>query len=54
MAKFKYLGENNKFHLKDDKDKEPLKKDEVYDITIKRAEEANDKYGDVFERVDKE
>ena len=53
MAKFKFKGESNKFHLKDDKDKNALVNGEIYEITVKRAEEANKKHGEIFERVEK-
>lgn len=50
MAEFKFIGKDNRFHLEDDKERTPLKNGEVYDITVKRAEEANKKHGDIFER----
>lgn len=53
MAKFTYVGESNKVHLKEDKDKKALVNGDVVEITVKRAEEANKKHGVVFERVEK-
>lgn len=52
MAKFKFVGRSGSFHLKDDPDRNPLKKGDEVDITVKRAEEANDKHGEIFQRVE--
>lgn len=52
MAQFKYVGEANKFHLKDDKNKKALVNGEVVEIAVKRAEEANKKHGEIFERIE--
>ena len=53
MAKYKFKGPNYTYHLKDDKDKEVLVAGQVYDITVKRADEINaDKT--LFERLDEE
>lgn len=52
MAHFKYVGEANKFHLKDDKNKKALVNGEVVEIAVKRAEEANKRYGNIFERFE--
>lgn len=53
MAKFKFKGPNYTYHLKDDKDKEVLVAGQVYDITVKRADEINAEKV-LFERVDEE
>ena len=50
MAEFKFVGENNQFHLEDDKDRKPLENGKTYDITVKRAEAAHKEYGEIFER----
>ena len=51
MAKYKFKGPNYTYHLKDDKDKEVLVAGQVYDITVKRADEINAEKA-LFERVD--
>lgn len=53
MAKYKFTGPNYTYHLKDDKDKEVLVAGQVYDITVKRADEINAEKV-LFERVDEE
>ena len=53
MAKYKFKGPNYTYHLKDDKDKEVLVAGQVYDITVKRADEINAEKA-LFERVDEE
>ena len=53
MAKYKFKGPNYTYHLKDDKDKEVLVTGQVYDVTVKRADEINAEKT-LFERVDEE
>ena len=53
MAKYNFTGPNYTYHLKDDKDKEVLVTGQVYDITVKRADEINAEKA-LFERVDEE
>ena len=53
MAAFEYVGESNKYHLNDDKAKKPLVAGQEVDITVKRAENANKKYGEIFRRIEK-
>ena len=53
MAKYKFTGPNYTYHLKDDKDKEVLVTGQVYDVTVKRADEINAEKA-LFERVDEE
>lgn len=53
MAKYKFTGPNYTYHLKDDKDKEVLVTGQVYDVTVKRADEINAEKV-LFERVDEE
>lgn len=53
MAKYKFKGPSYTYHLKDDKDKEVLVAGQVYDVTVKRADEINAEKA-LFERVDEE
>lgn len=53
MAKYKFTGPNYTYHLKDDKDKEVLVTGQVYDVTVKRADEINAEKA-LLERVDEE
>lgn len=53
MAKYKFTGPSYTYHLKDDKDKEVLVAGQVYDVTVKRADEINAEKA-LFERVDEE
>ena len=53
MAKYKFTGPNYTYHLKDDKNKEVLVAGQVYDVTVKRADEINAEKA-LFERVDEE
>ena len=53
MAALEYVGESNKYHLNDDKTKKPLVAGQEVDITVKRAESANKKHGEIFKRIEK-
>ena len=53
MAKYKFIGPNYTYPLKDDKNKEVLVAGQVYDVTVKRADEINAEKA-LFERVDEE